>query len=407
MDNLVIIWSLKIVINASALLCVLRGKNKVLHIVLECIFCMIMLILPIFALSFLVYIFNGNNSVDIWNVIKYVNLILGGGSIFFILSNWKCERKFEDYMLLRALYIQEYLKDKKRIRKQKITLVFEFLQFIFIYFILLCGIISLIGTLKGDSVSIIFISMVLALAAASVLFVYGKWDEEIRKNRKAMLGILITVIWSIVVYIRISQYRKDITQLGFEDIILLLCSVIFTIPTILGWIKSIPTKLMEPYEEIVNNRRTEIIAKYVAIMIEGKECGDEILKKIKDVCIFLREEWRYGQKKKIFKMCACIIVIIIVMIFILVIANLISNIINELVMEIKHWYANLNYEIRAIIEKSALITFIAGIMSFFVYRAPRTFKEKNTNIEKIKYIVVLIMVEVCFSFSLYIILFSN
>lgn len=407
MENVWVRLTLKIAINVSALLCALRGKNKVLHIVLECIFCMIMLILPIFALSFLVYIFNGNNSVDIWNVIKYVSLILGGVGIYFILSNWKCERKFEDYMLLGALHIEEYLKNKKRIQKQKFALVLEFLKFIFIYIFFLYSIIFLVKTLQRLSVNMGLISIVLALVVSYVLFVYGKRDEEIRKYRKAMLGLIITVIWLGVVCIRISSYRNDLTQFGFQDMILLLFSVVFTIPTIYGWIKSIPTKLMEPDRQSVNDRRIEIVEKYVMKIKEGKECGDEILKKIKDICIFLREEWRYGQKKKIFKMCACIIAIIIVMIFILVIANLISNIINELVMEIKHWYANLNYEIRAIIEKSALITFIAGIMSFFVYRAPRTFKEKNTNIEKIKYIVVLIMVEVCFSFSLYIVLFSN
>ena len=82
----------------------------------------------------------------------------------------------------------------------------------------------------------------MALVLSYALFVYAKRDEEIIRERKAFLGVLITVVWFFIVCIRIHQYWRDITQVGFEDMVILIFSVVFTIPTIYEWLKNIPKK---------------------------------------------------------------------------------------------------------------------------------------------------------------------
>lgn len=65
MDNSILNWTLKIVIYMSAVLSVWKSKNKIVHIILECIYCVVISVLPVLFLSFLIVAINGSESVDI------------------------------------------------------------------------------------------------------------------------------------------------------------------------------------------------------------------------------------------------------------------------------------------------------------------------------------------------------
>ena len=404
MDNRIFNWSLNIIINSSAFLCAMKSKNKVLHILLECIYSVVILALPVLFFSFLIVAISSNEEVDICKVTQYIGTFAGGCFIYFVLSNRKNEKKIEDYMLLGALYVDEYFKHKKRIRRQKFILLFELLNFMLLYGFLLWAIISLIITLHVVSHNTFLLGGMTSLFVAYAMFVYGKRDEEIRKARKAMLGAIITAIWFIIVCVRINHYWTDITQLGFEDMLILFFSAIFTIPTIYEWIKNIPIKLIEPYVETVYRRKMEIIDSYVAIKKEGKKCGIQFINDLKEMGNTVVYLWKNGEKKRIIKTCIWMVAIIILLILFILIANALSVLMKGLGMVIEQWYTSLNFGNQKIINKLISIIFMAGIMLYALFKSPGIFRAKDNGMEKAKYIVTLLVFEFLFGVGIYAIL---
>ena len=65
MDNSIFNWALKIIIDMSAVLSVWKSKNKIVHIIQECIYCVVIAVLPVLFISFFVVAINGSESVDI------------------------------------------------------------------------------------------------------------------------------------------------------------------------------------------------------------------------------------------------------------------------------------------------------------------------------------------------------
>lgn len=405
MYNSIFSWSLNIIINSSAFLCAMKSKNKKVHVLRECIYCIVVLALPVLFFSFLIVAISSNEDVDIFLVIQYTGFFIGGCFVYFVLTNRKNEKKIEDYMLLGALYLAEYLEHKKQIRRQRFVLIFELLNFMFLYGFLLWAIISLIITLQVATLNTFLVGAMMALFIAYVLFVYGKRDEEIRKARKAMLGVIITAIWLIIVCVRINHYWMDITQLGFEDMLILFFSAIFTIPTIYEWIKSVPTKLIEPYEKIVCSRKKELIDSYVVIKTEGKKCGIQFINDLKEIGNIVVFKWKNREKRKKIKILACTVAVILLMILVVWIVAAISSLIEWLGTASVQWYTSLNIGAQTIINKIISIIFMAGLMLYALFKSPGNFRSKNNGVEKTKYIVTLFAFELLFGFGIYVILF--
>ena len=130
MENSILNWTMKIVIYMSAVLSVWKSKNKIVHLILECIYCVIISALPVLFISFLVVAINGSESVDIGIVMGLVSFLVVGPLIYFIISNRGEEKKIEDYLLLGALYIDEYKSNKPQIKKYKFILIAEVILFL-------------------------------------------------------------------------------------------------------------------------------------------------------------------------------------------------------------------------------------------------------------------------------------
>ena len=292
MENKILNWTLKIIIHTSALLSVWKSKNKFLHILFECIYGVVISVLPILFVSFLVVVIRGDESIDIVSVMGCILYLVVGILTYFIVLNRDNEKKIEDYLLLGALYVDEYIHNKVQIRKHKFTLLAEIMQFLLLFIVLLWGITSLMIELKILSVDIFMIGLIINLFLAYVLFVYGKIEEGTRKRRKAILGVFISWIWLIIVCIRINHYWRDMTQVGLEDMLILFFSAVFTIPTIYEWMKNRPAKLVEPHSTRVYERRDKILNNHTKVKNECKKLGIEFLDNMKDGIKIIIFKWK-------------------------------------------------------------------------------------------------------------------
>ena len=152
--------------------------------------------------------------------------------------------------------------------------------------------------LKILSADIFMIGLIINLFLVYMLFVYGKWEEGTRKRRKAILGVFISLIWLIIVCIRINHYWMDMTQVGLEDMLILFFSAVFTIPTIYEWMKNIPAKLVEPHSTRVYERRDKILNNHTSAKNECKKLGIEFLNKMKEGIKIIIFKWKNGEKRK-------------------------------------------------------------------------------------------------------------
>ena len=87
-----------------------------MHIILECVFCVVISVLPIVFISFFVVAINRSESVDIGNVMGLVTLLVVGPLVYFVIANRGEEKKIEDYLLLGALYIEAYINNNPKLK---------------------------------------------------------------------------------------------------------------------------------------------------------------------------------------------------------------------------------------------------------------------------------------------------
>lgn len=391
-----IILSLNIIIHLSAFMCSIKCKNRILYFIFECIYCIMIFALPVLFLSILLTALCGNENTDIFDVIFCMGYLFGGGGIYFIIVNWKNQIAIEDYMLSGALYVKQYITHKQRIKKQKINLVLELMHIMILYTFLSFGIVFLLVKLFVESYTVILIGSVVALIFTYILFVYGNRDEDTTKKRKTLVGSLITLVWLVIVCIRINQYWTDITQVGVEDMLILFFSAIFTIPTIHDWLKNIPTRLIEPYVEIVGRQKIELIDKYIYIEEESKKEGFIFFKEIKEVGNTIRTVWKEIEKKKKIKFFLQVLCVVLLMGMLFWGINMISVFLQEASGKIKIWYGNLNVGVQEITSRILITVFFVGTMIYGLVNAPKVYKSKLSVIEKMKYIGSLLLFEVVF-----------
>ena len=407
MDNSIINWTLQIVIYMSAVLSVWKSKNKIMNMILECIYCVVIAVLPVLFISFFVVAINGSESVDIGIVMRLVSFLVVGPLVYFVIANRKEEKKIEDYFLLGALYIEAYINNRHQIKRHKFILIAEIIHFLLLFIGLLWGIVSLMGTLEILSVDTFMIAFVIGLFLAYALFIYGKCEKEIRQRRKAILGVFISIVWLIVVCIRINHYWRDMTQIGLEDMLILFFSAVFTIPTIIEWVKNIPAKLVEPYSKRVYESRDKILKEHSRAKEEYKKLGIQFLDGLKEGIKLIIFKWKNGEKKRIITFFFYIFAIVVIMFVMIWIGNNLTILADELIECVKTWYANLNYGIQEIINKIFILLFLIGMMLWAIFVAPGNYATKGNRIEKIKYVVELIVFEIMFGFMAGMILFFS
>ena len=405
MDNSIFNWALKIIIDMSAVLSVWKSKNKIVHIIQECIYCVVIAVLPVLFISFFVVAINGSESVDIGIVMGLVSFLVVGTLVYYVISNRKEEKKIEDYFLLGALYIDEYKNNKPQIKKYKFILAAEVIHFLLLFIGVLWGMASLMEALEILSTDTFMLAFVIGLFVAYALFVYGKCEKKIRQRRKAILGVFISFVWLVVVCIRINHYWKDITQIGLEDMLILFFSAIFTIPTIYEWMKNIPAKLVEPHSERVYQRRNQILKEYSRAKDEFKKFRIQFLDGLKDSIRLIIFKWKNGEKKRIIKFFFYIFVTIVLMFVMIWLGNNLTILMDELIECVKVWYVNLNYGIQEIFNKIFVLLFLLGIMLWAIFMAPSKYAVKGNRVEKIKYVVELVIFEIVFGVMAGMILF--
>ena len=394
MDNSILSWTLKIVIYMSAVLSAWKSKNKIVHIILECLYCVVISVLPVIFLSFLVVAINGSESADIGIVMGLVSFLVVGPLVYFVISNRKEEKKIEDYFLLGALYVDEYKNNKPQIKRYKFIVSAEVTHFLLLFIGVLWGVVSLMEALEILSTDTFMIALVISLFVAYALFVYGKCEKKIRQRRKAILGVFISFVWLVVVCIRINHYWKDITQIGLEDMLILFFSVVFTIPTIYEWMKNIPAKLVEPHSERVYLRRDEILKECSRVKDECKKFGIQFLDVLKESKKLIIFKWKNGEKKRMIKIFFYIFVTVVIMFVMIWLGNNLAILVDELIECVKVWYANLNYGMQEIINKIFILLFLIGIMLWVILMAPGNYATKGKQVEKIKYVIGLIIFEI-------------
>ena len=80
---------------------------------------------------------------------------------------------------------------------------------------------------------------------------------------------------------------------------------------------------------------------------------------------------------------------------------------DELIERVKLWYANVNYGIQEIINKISVLLFLIGGMLWALLMIPRNYATKENRVEKIEYVVRLIIFEIMFGFMAGMILFFS
>ena len=64
-----------------------------MYIILECIYCVVIAVLPVLFISFLVVAINGSQSVDIGIVMRLVSFMVVGPLLYFVIVNKNEEKK--------------------------------------------------------------------------------------------------------------------------------------------------------------------------------------------------------------------------------------------------------------------------------------------------------------------------
>ena len=196
------------------------------------------------------------------------------------------------------------------------------------------------------------------------------------------------------------------TQVGLEDMLILFFSAVFTIPTIYEWMKNIPAKLVEPHSTRVYERRDEILNNYIRVKNECKKLGMEFLNNMKEGIKIIIFKWKNGEKRKIITSLFYIFAMVGIMVLAIWLANNLTLLMDMLIECIKLWYSNLNCGTQEIINDIFALLFLIGVMLWLLFMAPRIYVSKKNRVEKIEYIVCLIIFELVFGVAVIMLLFN-
>ena len=277
---------LKIFIIISSFFCSIKKEKKTRYLILQCLYCTIVLLVPVFIISYFIYIVAiiGNGSPNISELTLYLEILVLGCFYYYIFSNRKFEINLANSFLITILYLTEYIEDKSKIKLVKKYIWRELINFFSLFAFISFFVVGIILKTKItleilDKISII--GIVFAFVITSLLYISVKKEQKERVKRKICAILFFTIAWIIfLVYLFFNERN-------FDNFLLLIFSMIFTFPTIYIWIKDIPHIITAPYNQKVEQRKVIVLEKYSIQNV--KKIGNKYLRETIDK---LGELWK-------------------------------------------------------------------------------------------------------------------
>ncbi|MEJ6455178.1 hypothetical protein LH399_14285 [Fusobacterium nucleatum] len=252
---------LKIFIIISSFFCSIKKEKKTRYLILQCLYCTIVLLVPVFIISYFIYIVAiiGNGSPNISELTLYLEILVLGCFYYYIFSNRKFEINLANSFLITILYLTEYIEDKSKIKLVKKYIWRELINFFSLFAFISFFVVGIILKTKItleilDKISII--GIVFAFVISSLLYIGVKKEQKERVKRKICAILFFIIVWIIfLVYLFFNEGN-------FDNFLLLIFSMIFTFPTIYIWIKDIPHIITAPYNQKVEQRKVIVLEKY-------------------------------------------------------------------------------------------------------------------------------------------------
>ncbi|MBE5847946.1 MAG: hypothetical protein E7300_09755 [Lachnospiraceae bacterium] len=376
---------LSFAIHVSAFTIACRPKRRMLQKAFEILYCVAVSFLPVWFVSIIFSSFCGNKNFA--EVFFWLYSLIVVSLIFLTVTHLGTETCVEECVLKSMLYIDEYRKANSRRKRQLGMICFEIILFVLLYVILSALIVRLFQALSLDNS---LFSTILSGFWAYSLYLLGCSRPETRMRRKTLLGIGFSLVWFILVCDRIMAYQTSKDALGLEDMLLLLFSVVFTLPTIHGWIKRIPVLLISPYTEIVEERTKDLIGHYVEIKGKLKRFGACTLNGMEEIKIAIKHRWNGGQRKEL--IVALLLLTTATFFFAFMIYSL-SVIERWAFAQIESWYIGLDGTLKHHIESLVGLLFWMAMFILMTRIIVTNVRAEKSKKEKLKGIVVCIVVE--------------
>lgn len=360
---------LKIFIIISSFFCSIKKEKTTRYLILQCLYCTIVLLVPVFIISYFIYIVAiiGNGSPNISELTLYLEILVLGCFYYYIFSNRKSEIDLADSFLITILYLAKYIEDKSKIKIVKKYIWRELINFLFLFTFIsffVVGIISKIKIKLEILPKISIIGIVFAFVISSLLYIGVKKEQKERVKRKICAILFFTIAWIIfLVYLFFNEGN-------FDNFLLLIFSMIFTFPTIYIWIKDIPYIITAPYKEKVEQRKVIVLEKYSIQNV--KKLGNKYLRETVDE---LRKLWKNIKKKNIL-----IILPILILFFIYIFYS--QELIYFFSEKIKNYYISFNIRTNGMLRKILLLIILP--LSFILCTIKLAITNKQKEKENLK-----------------------
>ena len=176
---------LKIFIIISSFFCSIKKEKKTRYLILQCLYCTIVLLVPVFIISYFIYIVAiiGNGSPNISELTLYLEILVLGCFYYYIFSNRKFEINLANSFLITILYLTEYIEDKSKIKLVKKYIWRELINFFSLFAFISFFVVGIILKTKItleilDKISII--GIVFAFVISSLLYIGVKKEQKER-----------------------------------------------------------------------------------------------------------------------------------------------------------------------------------------------------------------------------------
>lgn len=214
--------------------------------------------------------------------------------------------------------------------------------------------------------------------------VYITKDNAIRNRRKRLIKVVVSIFWLVIVFIRLGQYLRDMTQLELVDMLLLMFSIVFTFPTIHDWVRSIPEKIIRPYEAIVYERKKNVQTMYNELNEKFSSRFNKFRKDMGDTP---------NSKKNIIRVVVKIVAFVVL--FVVITILMAKSIKQEdwAINKIVNWHDNLESDRKLLVNKIYACVVMVGLMVIVILRGVKIYSFKTSRFEKIKFVIELIILE--------------
>lgn len=383
-DSTILNIVLDVTINMSAFVSAFKTKNRIVNIIIRTIYCFIITALPVTFIAMLLYAISKKEGVNFDYVVISVEFITMFLCFYYIIATRNRDKQIEEYMLEIALYLEEFINDTKEAKIRKKIIIRELGKFLFIFVVLTIGVVYLLISLKTTNVNLYIIAAFMSIITSYILFAYITKDNAIRNRRKRLIKVVVSIFWLVIVFIRLGQYLRDMTQLELVDMLLLMFSIVFTFPTIHDWVRSIPEKIIRPYEAIVYERKKNVQTMYNELNEKFSSRFNKFRKDMGDTP---------NSKKNIIRVVVKIVAFVVL--FVVITILMAKSIKQEdwAINKIVNWHDNLESDRKLLVNKIYACVVMVGLMVIVILRGVKIYSFKTSRFEKIKFVIELIILE--------------